>query len=201
MLPMNNDNCKDYQAVLEEQTPLVCNDAVENKSSSTRLATLVNIRIAVFAFLAMAGQYVSHANSMSSHANSISGHTDIISELKAALADHQSQLQALTVQSTPLLSAAIQGSAANGDQCVADNECGSGACLTKPYAFCGKMPQIAQYSPCDKDRSCTSGYCSQDKICLNKGRRTTPCKEDKACTSGKCTCQESPWGGWSKMCE
>ena len=80
MSPMNNDNHKDYQTALEEQTPLVCNNAVENKSTSTRLVTLLSIGIAVFAFLAMAGQHVSHGNS--------------ILKLKAALADHQSQYQA-----------------------------------------------------------------------------------------------------------
>ena len=128
MSPMNNDNRKDYQTVLEEQTPLVCNNAVENKSSITRLASLLSIGIVVFVFLAMAGQHVSHANSISelkiSHDNSISE----LKELKAALADHQYQLQALTVQSTPLLGAALQGSSADGDQCGDNNECGSGWC-------------------------------------------------------------------------
>ena len=156
MSPMNNDNRKDYQTVLEEQTPLVCNDAVENKSSSTRLATLLG-GIAVFAFLAMSGQLVSHANS--------------ISELKAALADHRSQYEAqrqdLTVQIAPLLGAALQGSADVGDQysnglrCTKDAQCASGYCTSSnPYykGYCSSKSEIGW--TCIQDKACFSGSCS-----------------------------------------
>ena len=51
----------------------------------------------------------------------LSGHTNSILALEAALTD-------LTVQSTPLLGAALQGSSADGNQCYDDNECGSGWC-------------------------------------------------------------------------
>ena len=167
---MNNDNRKDYQTVLEEQTPLVCNDAVDNKSSSARLATLLSIGIAVFAFLAMAGQHVSHANSISelkfSHGNSISelklSHgksISDISELKAALADHQSQLQTLTVQSTPLLGAALQGSKATGDQCVYDYQCASGHCKEMPYAFCVVLSDGAKGASCNVNYQCANKKC------------------------------------------
>ena len=163
---MNNDNRKDYQTVLEEHTPLVCNDAVEKKSSSTRLATLLSIGIAVFAFLAMANS---------------------ISELKSTLADLQSQLQALTGQSTPLFGSALQGSVDVGDACVADNECGSGACQTKRHAFCVEMPsQIPLYSACKYDQSCASGYCNPSNTCSNIGKRGGWCLEDKGCASKSC---------------
>ena len=181
---MNNDIRKDYQTVLEEQTPLVCNNAVENKSSITRLASLLSIGIAVFVFLAMAGQYVSHANSISelkvSHGNSIS-------ELKAALADHQYQLQALTVQSTALLGTALQGSSAEGDQCFADNECESGACNTKPYAFCAAKLNTANYGPCAKDGDCASGYCDHTySHCTPVTGTGVNCHEPKGCLSNIC---------------
>jgi len=186
---MNNDNRKDYQTVLEEQTPLVCNDAVENKSSSTRLATLLG-GIAVFAFLAMSGQLVSHANS--------------ISELKAALADHRSQyeaqLQALNGQSTPLLGTALQGSSADGDQCFADNECESGACHTKPYAFCGAKIYTANGKWCAQDENCASGYCDHN---INKCKQVKGpgggCHEPKGCLSGICYFDGSNM--WTDVCK
>ena len=138
---MNNDNHKDYQTVLEEQTPLVCNNAVENKSSSTRLATLLCIGIAVFAFLAMAGQHVSHLNN--------------ISQLKAALADHQSRLQALTVQSTPLLGTALQGASDAGDMCATcDTFCKSGLPKAAPVKILSKSGYR-----CEEDKNCASGHC------------------------------------------
>jgi len=185
MSSKNNNNLNDYQTVLEEQTPLVCNDAVEDKSSSTRLVTLLSIGIAVFAFLAMSGQYVSHAS---------------ISELKAALADHQSQLQALTVQSTSLLGSALQGSAAVGDACDADSECGSKLCKTKRNAFCVASPATPLYSPCEKGGECSSGYCSLRNICAEKGKIGYGCNSDEGCESGYCrissylgnSCRE-PW--------
>ena len=188
---MNNDIRKDYQTVLEEQTPLICNNAVENKSSITRLASLLSIGIAVFVFLAMAGQHVSHTNSISelkvSHGNSIS-------ELKAALANHQYELQALTVQSTTLLGTALQGSSAEGDQCFADNECESGACNTKPYAFCAAALNTRDFGWCAKDRDCASGYCDRTH-CGPLGGLGDNCHEPKGCLSNKCEYVGNNWMG------
>jgi len=146
----------------------------KKKSASTRLATLLSIGIAVFAFLAMA--------------NSISGlKAELKAELKAGLADHQSQLQALTVQSTPLLGAALQGSAAVGDACAADNECGSGDCRTKPYAFCvASVGNLPLYSACKSDQSCASGYCDKNGECKRIKSSGGSCREDKGCDSHKC---------------
>ena len=200
MSPMNNDIRKDYQTVLEEQTPLICNNAVENKSSITRLASLLSIGIAVFVFLAMTGQHVSHTNSISelkvSHGNSISE----ISELKAALANQQYELQALTVQSITLLGTALQGSSSEGDQCFADNECESGACHTKPYAFCGAKIYTANGKWCAQDENCASGYCDHN---INKCKQVKGpgggCHEPKGCLSGICYFDGSNM--WTDVCK
>ena len=202
MLPMNNDNRKDYQTVLEEHTPLVCNDAVEKKSASTRLATLLSIGIAVFAFLAMANSIsglkaelkaelkaglADHQSQLQALTVQSTPLSELKAELKAALADHQSQLQALTVQSTPLLGAALQGSAAVGDACAADNECGSGDCQTKPYAFCvASARNLPLLSACKFDQSCASGYCDYYGKCKKINGTGGYCIEDKGCASNKC---------------
>jgi len=167
MSPMNNNNCKDYQTVLEEQTPLVCNDAVENKSSSTRLVTLLSIGIAVFACLAMAGQHVSHGNSILKLEAALADH-------HSALYDHQSQLEALTVESTPLLGTALEGyrTGAIGDLCVDDNECESRTCIVKPYASCAVKKNNPLWGDCTKDRDCASDYCDRGGVPRYMGTRS-----------------------------
>lgn len=166
MLPTNN-KYKDYQTVMEEQTPLVCDDAVENKSFITRPVTLLSIGFALFAFVALAG-HVSHAGA--------------ISELKAALVTHQSALQAVSVQSTALLGASA-GSVDNGSQCTADSECLSNRCKSKAYAFCAD--RIPNGSRCSAHKECSSGNCAHN-VCYKKAETGNACGYDFACLSGKC---------------
>ena len=138
---------------------------------------------------AYAAQQITTAGRHDSHTNSISelkvSHGNSISELKAALADHQSQLQALTVQSTPLLGTALQGSSAAGDMCVADNECSSGFCINKPYAFCVDDPDFPDGHACQSDAACASKFCHNGN-CKQLAGPYERCLEDIECRSGKC---------------
>jgi len=196
---MNNDNHKDYQTVLEEQTPLVCKNAVENKSTSTRLATLLSIGIAVFAFLAMAGQHVSHFNNISQLKAALADHQSTIDGQQSTIDGHQSQLQALTVQSTPLLGTALQGSSAAGDMCVADNECSSGFCINKPYAFCVDDPDFPDGHACQSDAACASKFCHNGN-CKHLGGPYDHCSEDIECRSGNCDMRWIPHAGPAHQC-
>ena len=116
MSPINNNDRKNYQTVLEEQAPLVCDDSVENKSLNTRPAMLLSIGFALFAFVATAG-HVSRR----------------FSNLEAAIAAHQSQLQAVALLDTSLLGSALgAGSVGLHERCDGHNDCSSGHCKPRP---------------------------------------------------------------------
>ena len=123
MLPINNNDREDYQTVLKEQAPLVCDDSVENKSLNTRPAMLLSIGFALFAVVATAG----HVSRVSSK----------VSNLEADIAAHQSQLQAVALRDTSLLGSAFApGSLGLHERCDGHGDCASEQCKARGYAQC-----------------------------------------------------------------
>jgi len=147
MSPINNNDRKDYQTVLEEQAPLVCDDSVENKSLNTRPAMLLSIGFALFAVVATAG----HLSRVSSK----------VSNLEAAIADHQSQLQAVALRDTSLLGSAFApGSLGLHERCDGHGDCASGQCKPRGYAQCEEKLASGRSSACSQNDQCASGFCN-----------------------------------------
>lgn len=174
MSPINNNDRKNYQTVLEEQAPLVCDDSVENKSLNTRPAMLLSIGFALFAVVATAG----HLSRVSSR----------VSNLEAAIAAHQSQLQAVALRDTSLLGSAFApGSLGLHERCDGHGDCASGQCKARGYAQCeAKLPSTRD-SKCSQNDQCASGFCNYGKRhCDDRLPFGKYCDNDNYCASGFC---------------